>query len=473
MSTAAPTIPVRRVASAPVTEPVAPRRLRAVVVATPRCRLGFFLFLLVNATLFIRPAEIFAPLEAWPIYNYVIIAALLASLPVVLPELSFKSLSERPWTLCVVLMLPAVVLSNLWQGDLWQARVGGIEFLKVVVYYLLLVGLVSTPTRLRRFLAAVAVMILVINVLAILRYHGLLDVLNIKAFEDNRGGFDEFTGENIYFERLMATGIFSDPNDMSLALVAATLIDIQFLLRAKRWLTRLWYALAMSACLYGLVLTYSRGGFLALVAGLGVLMVLRYGWKKAVILGVLLLPVVFFLFGGRHTDINFGDENDTAHARVAIWAEGFQLFKSSPVLGIGWAMFWERLYIVAHNSFVHSFVELGFVGGTLFVGCFYLPAVNIYNLGRGDHSRVAPELMSWRAGLLAVLVSYAVGLCSLSRSYTVSTYLILGLAGTYCNMIAAGAPWAAPPLSPRLIGRVVGVGFVALVGLYAFVKVVV
>jgi hypothetical protein len=49
-------------------------------------------------------------------------------------------------------MLTAVVLSHLSSFYIFGARMAGMEFLKIVIYYLLLVGLIDRVERLRQFL---------------------------------------------------------------------------------------------------------------------------------------------------------------------------------------------------------------------------------------------------------------------------------------------------------------------------------
>ena len=114
--------------------------------------MGYFLFLLVTATLFVRPAEIFPAVHAWPIYEYLILACLAVSLPGVLSQLSAKSLAENPITACVIGLWAAVVLSHLAHFFLWDARMSGFMFFKIVVYYLLLVANVDSEERLKSFL---------------------------------------------------------------------------------------------------------------------------------------------------------------------------------------------------------------------------------------------------------------------------------------------------------------------------------
>src|SRR5262249_38202472 len=101
-------------------------------------RMSFYLFILVNAVLFVRPAEIVPELEGAPIYEVVILVCLAASAVAVLQQLTARSLGRRPITVCVLGLLVAVVLSHLSHGSLGEAGTFGLLFVKIVLYYLLL-----------------------------------------------------------------------------------------------------------------------------------------------------------------------------------------------------------------------------------------------------------------------------------------------------------------------------------------------
>src|SRR5436309_3285608 len=78
---------------------------------------GFVLFILLNATLFVRPAEIVPALIGVEIYQALILACLLASFPGVLEQLTPRSLERRPATVCVLGLFVAVLLSHLAHGE--------------------------------------------------------------------------------------------------------------------------------------------------------------------------------------------------------------------------------------------------------------------------------------------------------------------------------------------------------------------
>src|SRR4051812_48435651 len=114
--------------------------------------MGFFLFLLVTAALFVRPGEISVEWYGQPIYQYLILACFVASLPSVFTQLFARRLADQPITLCVFCLLPLVVLSHLSQFKGPESFDNGYAFFKVLVYYLLLVSLVNTPGRLQVFM---------------------------------------------------------------------------------------------------------------------------------------------------------------------------------------------------------------------------------------------------------------------------------------------------------------------------------
>src|SRR5438046_3065166 len=124
----------------------------AAAPAAARNGVGFFLFILLNATLYVRPAEIVPGLLGLEIYQTLIIACLAVSFTSVLAQLSIRSLESRPITVCVIGLAFAVVLSHLANVYLSAALLQGWDFLKVVLYYLLFVGLIDSPARIPQFL---------------------------------------------------------------------------------------------------------------------------------------------------------------------------------------------------------------------------------------------------------------------------------------------------------------------------------
>jgi O-antigen ligase len=120
---------------------------------------------------------------------------------------------------------------------------------------------------------------------------------------------------------------------------------------------------------YAFQLAQSRGGFLALAALVGVYAYRRMG--RVATVGVLAIVVVAGLTFGPSRIQNIDAQEASAQGRIEAWAAGLQMVKFHPILGVGFGEFPNLHGRVAHNSFVHSFAELGILGGFLFVGLFY------------------------------------------------------------------------------------------------------
>src|SRR5262249_54286393 len=156
---------------------------------------------------------------------------------------------------------------------------------------------------------------------------------------DRDEGADGYT----VVRRLRSTGVYHDPNDLSMVLVLGILLVLSHLAdRRLRMLLPLILG-ATAAFAYALVLTKSRGRLLALMAGVLTLLQARYGLKRAALLATGVLPALLLLFRGRQTDIGSALGSDTGQARVQLWSEGLALFRQSPLFGIGQGEYSEQV----------------------------------------------------------------------------------------------------------------------------------
>jgi hypothetical protein len=438
---------------------------------------AFALFIILNAVLFVRPAEIVQPLEGLPIYELLILACFVAAGGRLLRQFSFESLTTRPVAVCVLGLLPAVALSHARHMRVDEALHGVIELGKTVAYFMLLISVVDTPHRLRTFLLFLLSFIAAATGLALLQWHGVIDIPSLESIQEN--DWDPQTGELTSFFRLCSTGIFNDPNDLSLILVVGILLSLYFLLDRGEGPRRVLWGLVMAVFGYALSLTRSRGGMLALVGAIGVLFYTRYGARKAVAIAVLTLPALIVFFGGRQTDIDLQD--GTGQARIQLWSEGLVMLKSTPLFGIGMNHYVQEVGLVAHNSYIHCYTELGLLGGTLFVGAVYFALWPMHLLGKmqphagqedAEPDAASKQLRALRPFLMASVAGYAIGLLSLSRAYVVPTYLLLGLAAAYVSIAGIEYP-GLPRFERRLVIRLVGVSAAFVAAAYVFVRVAV
>lgn len=428
--------------------------------AIPQCRTGFALFLLLTATLFVRPAEIIAGIEGWPIYEAMILICICAAFPAVIHNLKWRSLASQPAQLYVACLLPAILLSHLSHGNTWAARLNGLDFLKVLIYYILLVSLLTTRRRLETFMAILLVLVAIMAVLSLLTYYGILDIEALSSIGQYMGM--DASGNDIVVPRLCGAGIFHDPNDFSLMLVTTILIAVQLFLVSRAFHVRLLLVASLAPIGCAFYLTYSRGGFLSLLGASATFLIARYPIKRASMVAMFLMPLVFVVFAGRQTNINLASDNDTAQGRMHLWRDSLVLFHGAPIFGIGNGMLADEIGLVAHNSYVQAFAELGLFGGIAFIGAFLVPLLDLGRLIAYDRRNSSRRPDSWIGCVLAIIVGYAVGLLSLTRNTEVSTYVILGLAGAFVAVTARRYPQGVLLRGAALVKRVLVVGIVAL-----------
>jgi hypothetical protein len=427
---------------------------------------GFVLFLLVNAALFIRPGELFPDWADLPIYQTLIVCCALGAVPALGDQLRPSALRVQPITVCVLGMLVAIELSLLCQFKTWEAKMFGYDFVKVVLYYLLLVGLLTTPQRYRLFLLCLLGSIAVLTGLALLQYFEVIDLPALTVLQER--AIDPETGDLVAVPRLRSTGMFNDPNDLCLILVVGIGIAGCRCEESQSWLSRFPWLVLAGVFVFALALTQSRGGLLGLLAGLMVFAWQRFGANKAIGAGMVLLPIMLVLFGGRQT--NFDTDNGTGQDRIQLWSEALNLFRQAPVFGIGVGNYFEEVGLVVHNSFVHCYAELGFFGGTIFLGAYCIALGSLYRLRKSGEGVLDPSMARLQPYLMSIVTAQFVGMLSLSRCYVVSTYIALGLVAAYLNIVTARQGPVLPAFDRRLCARLGFASVVFLAATYAFVR---
>jgi hypothetical protein len=432
--------------------------------------MGYLLFLLVNAVLFLRPAEIIPQLENLPFYEVLILACLLVSLGRVASQLSLRSLCEHPISAFVVGQLGAVFISAMLNPDNEAAFPFCIIYAKLLCYYLLLVAVVDTPARLRGFVYCLSGLILLITGLALLQYHGVINIPALASYAEKQWEFvDPETGQSgEVLVRLCAAGIFSNPNDFSRILSVGMLISLYGWSDKDSPVPPLVWLVVFGAFGYAMALTHSRGGFLGLLAGLVAFLWGRYGTRKALGLAAVVLPLFVLLFSGRQTSISTG--SGTGFLRIMLWSDAFEQLREAPFFGIGFGDI-DDTRPNTHNSFVQAYVGLGLIGGTIFFGALYTSLLLPYRAGRPESGLPKGELRRFCPYLLGIIAGYVVGMLSSSRNSVPPTYMLLGLATAYMRFAGVYLPPTLTRLNGPLVRHVLLATILFVIALYLFIRI--
>lgn len=230
-------------------------------------------------------------------------------------------------------------------------------------------------------------------------------------------------------------------NDLALTLVLgmpmAWYLAVAYRSSVFRWIERLYIPVALVA----LLLTASRGAFVAAIAALSLIpwTLGRIDWRSKLALSVIVAISIYALalvvpasswerIATTQSELTTG----TISFRARIWGAGWDVFLTHPVVGVGAGTFapsvapqLARPY-AAHNAFLAVLVEQGVIGLVLFAGVFLAAFIT---------SRHAPTLTTrFRMVLLATLI---IGVMPANWDYVKITWFVLGLLASQGALVAA------------------------------------
>jgi len=379
----------------------------------------FFFILLYLMLVLIRPQE-YPAVEAMhlPLLPVTMACALLGWL--LSPRKNFDAPQYRLLPLFLLVMMFSVAV-NGWMGGV-LAQLGG--FAPALILFVLLANACTTAARIRM------VMITIVICATVLAVHGM---------EQAKLGVG-WTGVSLIEDgRIQYVGIFNDPNDLGMLFVLT--LPMAFYLSGGGGLAglkRLFWLGCAGMLLYGVYLTNSRGALLGVALVLGIYLWRRWGLVVAGLLGSIGLAGLLLL-PSRLKDLS--PEEASANGRVQAWYEGFQMFFSRPLFGVGAGNFTDHNELTAHNSYILVLAETGFVGFTLwiaFVGyCLWMMTTILRHRPElADASAVS----TWRREqVLATTMLLSLSGCLataffLSRSYAVVLYMLAALVvGVYVH----------------------------------------
>jgi O-antigen ligase len=429
--------------------------------------MSFPCYLALIAVLLLRPEDLAPELAGLRLYLVTVSLCLVTSLLALAKKLTADSLRSEPLHAAVLAYLAIQPLSLVLAGRI-NFVTGGVLYgcLKMAVCFFVTVAVIDSYERFRTLLAVLVLVISVSALLPVLQYHEAIDIPTLEPYRE--GQVDPETGEFTGNVRLRGCGMFADPNDFCLLMVLGSVCCVGLAATTTAGPVRALWLSPIGLFGYAITLTHSRGGMLAVLATAVALLYNRVGARRALLLAPVLVVAGALAAGGRQANLDLDNRDDTSQQRLHLWAEGFALFWSNPVTGLGSGQFAEHAGFVAHNSFVHAFIETGFVGGTLFVCLFALPVLVLVTVKPPARPGRLPAVHALRGPVLGLILGYAAGCFSLSRNMIEPTYLVLGLVAAYLSLPAVPKPgWYVVPAAWLKYAAVLGA--TVFIGLRLFV----
>lgn len=196
--------------------------------------------------------------------------------------------------------------------------------------------------------------------------------------------------------RVKITGTFEflGPNEVAAFLNQNTVIlaGIYLSLR-KHWMKFLLLGLIM-ANTYSIIFIYSRGAYVGLLVGMIILFLI----KNRKLLIPIILVLVFWqvvlpekvIERIQGTKNEYGELDQSSELRLVMWEKGIELFKQSPIFGIGFGLYRMKDFGTGlkdtHNIYVKILAEQGIIGIILFIFVvFAMCRQGFYLYKKGDN----------------------------------------------------------------------------------------
>lgn len=391
--------------------------------------MGFVLTLVYIGLTVLSPADLFPELAEYRIMVWLGTAAFVSSVGGIV---SRYSLSLRQVYLMLGFMV-TICLSralNGWFGGIPAALA---YFVPVAMVFFLIVWNISTPARLR----LLAVELILIAIYFVVRGA----VAYYKETEDSPFAMvqpvliNTTTGETHNYLRIRALGVLNDPNDFAQYLAMLLPFILPAWRRNRIFRNVLLCLVPATVLIYGIYLTNSRGGIVALALLAVFLITDRLGKKRSALFAPLAVILILALNqSGRAISLQEG----SARARADAWSEGLGMFQRSPLWGIGFGTYGESYELTAHNSLVLCLAELGLIGCSVWLGLIVCSVIQLKAFAARWRSNTTKDTAQWALALRLSLYSSLAASWFLSRTYTSTLYLALGIASALPNVFSNG-----------------------------------
>lgn len=257
----------------------------------------------------------------------------------------------------------------------------------------------------------------------------------------------------VYAGRLTGSGL--DPNEMAAVLVAGTALSCALAVNLRHSPGLRLAAIGAGAfCLFGMFLTVSRGGVLALSVTLVAAILFSGRWRPQAIVATVLIAATTLLYFGvlaspmarERIDSATQGENQVQDGRVTIWAIGWRMAKANPVEGVGAGNFQNSAkdYLlqpgvltrsdqilldtpkVTHNSYLSVLSQLGIVGFGLYVTIILFSLSSSLRAARNFRVRGDPHSEALARAFAIALVGTLAADFFISQELSKQLWLLLG-----------------------------------------------
>ena len=389
--------------------------------------LTFVCLFIFSIVLFLRPYELIPALSSFKSMAFYVGIVTLA-VYAVSQLITQGNLTARPAEVNMVLLMGLAALLSIPMaidsGEAWK------EFsevvIKTVLIFVVIVNVVRTEWRMR---------LLWFLILGVSIY------LSVNVISDYQSGVFKIGAAETNTQRVMGAikGLFDNSNDLALHLV--TIIPIAFALGIEKnsVLRKLVYFPITLLMVAAVIITFSRGGFLGLIAMTLVLARKLSRRNKSAAMATLVLGVVFFLavapasYSGRLATIfdSASDITGSSSQRTQVLKRSILVALRYPLFGVGIGNFHHKSFqeLGTHNAYTQVAAETGIAAMICYIILLVHPLRKLRLMEREMFERNESSRYYYLAiGLQASLVGYMVASFFAAVAYQWYIYYLVGYA---------------------------------------------
>lgn len=327
---------------------------------------------------------------------------------------------DRFFLLMLVWFLLSMVVKG-W-GESSPQIVG--NYIKWFLLYRLIMVTVADVARLR---VAAAMLVFFGGLLAVESVQHMYSADGLGWAGQAFGWIDESAAQIGLDKRTRWINIFDGPGVFCVVFTIALPFVLYYTGAAYTKLTRALALPLLSLLLAAIYYTGARGGLITGIAIVGLFFALKTKISvPRLLVGGLLGLALLMVAPGYVTSTT--DSHRSAQHRVDMWAQGLEMARFNPVLGVGKGNF--KYYsgsLIAHNSAIEIMGETGLVGLFLWIGVIYMAfkKLVLYQL----QPALEPRNRACAGGFTLSLVGYLMSSLFVTLEYE-TYYALLALAGS-------------------------------------------
>lgn len=389
--------------------------------------LTFIALFLFSIVLYFRPYELVPALSSYTSMAFFIgIVTLAIFFPTQL--LIEGNLTARPREINLILLLTLAAFLSMplatSPGESYDEFTD--VLLKAIIIFIVIVNVIRTEFRFKMLIW------LAFAVTIYLSFYAVSDYANGIFREGSAHYNDQRIGGAI-------RGLFGNSNDLALHIVTMIPLAVGFAFAGKSLIRRVVFIGMSVLFCAGVIVTFSRGGFLGLVAVLFVL-VRKLGRRNKMLSGVILVAVILGIlavapgaYSSRLSSI-FNAAADTTGSR----SQRNEILKRSilvtlryPLFGVGLGNFHHKSVqeLVTHNAYTQVSSEMGIPAMIVYIMFMVYPLRKLRKIEAETEGR--PEkrkFYAWSIGIQTAIIGYMVASFFASVAYQWYIYYLVAYA---------------------------------------------